>query len=96
MWLLGQNFKAVADRVQWVGFLSSTSVYGGHNGDWVDEGSELRANVGNGMSRRQSEESWLQFAAVTGLPVHIFRLAGIYGPGRSALNVTREVRISSP
>jgi len=38
MWLLGQTFKTVAERVRWVGYLSSTSVYGGHNGDWVDEG----------------------------------------------------------
>jgi len=58
--------------------------------------SELRANVGNGVSRRQSEESWQQFGAATGLPVHLFRLAGIYGPGRSALDISYQVLCKFP
>ena len=63
---------------QWVGYLSTTGVYGDNGGDWVDEDSPLRPTTTRGRLRADAERAWL----ATGLPVHLFRLAGIYGPGR--------------
>jgi nucleoside-diphosphate-sugar epimerase len=68
--------------LKWIGYLSSTGVYGNHNGDWVTETSSLLATENNNLARIQSEQQWL-----TSFPkhAHIFRLSGIYGPGRSPL-----------
>ncbi|MGV6839874.1 MAG: SDR family oxidoreductase [Planktomarina sp.] len=62
----------------WVGYLSTTGVYGDHNGAWVDEATPTTPSTIRGNQRVNAENAWLD----TGLPVHIFRLAGIYGPGR--------------
>lgn len=75
--------------LQWVGYLSTNSVYGDRDGEWVDENSELRPTSKRGSRRQKAEEQWLSLLASHGLPVHIFRLAGIYGPGRSALDSIR-------
>lgn len=72
----------------WLGTVSTTGVYGDRGGDWVDEGSELFPTGERGRRRVQAEGSWLAMAAV-GLPSHIFRAAGIYGPGRSPLDQLR-------
>ncbi len=64
--------------VQWLGYLSTTGVYGDHQGAWVDETTPLTPASPRGAHRVLAEQQWLE----TGLPVHIFRLAGIYGPGR--------------
>lgn len=66
----------------WVGYLSTTGVYGDRDGGWVDEGSDLRPTAERSRRRVEAEAAW----AASGLPVHIFRLAGIYGPGRSAID----------
>jgi len=68
-----------ADQFTWVGYLSTTGVYGDHQGDWVDECTALTPATERGISRVKAEADW---AAITGLPLHVFRLAGIYGPGR--------------
>ncbi|MFV0473632.1 MAG: SDR family oxidoreductase [Pikeienuella sp.] len=65
-------------RLEWVGYLSTTGVYGHHGGDWVDEDSPLSPGTVRGAARVKAEEEW----RAAGLPLHIFRLAGIYGPGR--------------
>lgn len=65
--------------------MSSTSVYGDHQGAWVDEDSDLLAVHGNGLARMLAEGAWLALAYEFGTPVHVFRCGGIYGPGRSAL-----------
>lgn len=75
--------------LQWVGYLSSTAVYGDRDGAWVDENSERRPSSKRGSRRLKAEEQWLGLFRRKGLPVHIFRLAGIYGPGRSALDSVR-------
>lgn len=75
--------------LKWLGYLSTTGVYGNRDGEWVDENSELRPTSQRGSRRAKAEEQWLSLFENHGLPVHIFRLAGIYGPGRSALDSVR-------
>lgn len=69
-------------RPRWLGYLSTTGVYGDRDGGWVDEGSELTPSTRRGRDRVAAERAWQELAAEHGLPLHIFRLAGIYGPGR--------------
>ncbi|MFW5678803.1 MAG: SDR family oxidoreductase [Pseudomonadota bacterium] len=69
----------------WAGYLGTTAVYGNRDGDWVDETSELAPTSRRGWRRVAAEKAWLE----SGLPAHVFRLAGIYGPGRSALDQLR-------
>jgi nucleoside-diphosphate-sugar epimerase len=68
-------------HVQWVGYLSTTGVYGNKGGEWVDEESALVPNTTRGERRLAAEKAWLKL----NLPVHLFRLAGIYGPGSNQL-----------
>lgn len=75
--------------LSWAGYLSTTGVYGNRDGGWVDEESELRPNAGRSRRRVTAEEAWLAACRTEGLPVHVFRLAGIYGPGRSMLDTVR-------
>tara|TARA_R110002096_G_scaffold113077_6_gene246028 strand:+ start:27879 stop:28721 length:843 start_codon:yes stop_codon:yes gene_type:complete len=63
---------------EWVGYLSTTGVYGDHDGGWVDEETPLNPTTKRGEMRRDAEAAW----AALKLPLHIFRLAGIYGPNR--------------
>ncbi|WP_092483631.1 SDR family oxidoreductase [Candidatus Ichthyocystis hellenicum] len=72
-------------RFEWVGYLSSTSVYGDHQGEWVDETSQCVPNYINAEVRLLAERKWLDLYSKYGVPVHIMRLAGIYGPGRNCL-----------
>lgn len=76
-------------NLEWVGYLSTTGAYGDRGGEWVDENSEIRPSTKRGSRRVRAEEQWLSLFHAQGLPVHIFRLAGIYGPGRSALDSVR-------
>jgi nucleoside-diphosphate-sugar epimerase len=82
---------AAAGRVAWIGYLSTTGVYGDRGGDWVDEESELRPVNERSRWRVAAEAQWRELAE-RGLPAHVFRLAGIYGPGRSAFDRLREGR----
>lgn len=70
---------------RWIGYLSSVAVYGDHQGAWVDEGGALNATSARGRERIAAEREWLEFGARIGAATHVFRLAGIYGPGRNAL-----------
>ncbi len=67
-----------ATHLEWVGYLSTTGVYGDHAGGWVDEDTPLTPSTERGRARVAAEAEW----TALGLPLHIFRLAGIYGPGR--------------
>ncbi|WP_420568873.1 SDR family oxidoreductase [Thalassovita sp.] len=69
---------AAAPHLEWVGYLSTTGVYGDHQGGWVDENTPLTPSTQRGKWRVAAEREWQSL----GLPLHIFRLAGIYGPGR--------------
>lgn len=76
---LRNEIAARAGQFEWVGYLSTTGVYGDHAGDWVDESTPLTPATKRGIARVKAEADW---AAIPNLPLHIFRLAGIYGPGR--------------
>ncbi|MEH6654813.1 SDR family oxidoreductase [Loktanella salsilacus] len=76
---LQNQITARADQFEWAGYLSTTGVYGDHGGDWVDETAPLTPATRRGQARVVAEAAW---QAIPGLPLHIFRLAGIYGPGR--------------
>ena len=69
-------------QFNWVGYLSTTGVYGNHDGGWVDEEEKLIPSTLRGQYRVDAEKEWLRLFKVYNLPLHIFRLAGIYGPGR--------------
>ena len=71
-----------ASPARWLGYLSTTGVYGDRQGGWVDEDSPLTPATRRGHDRVAAETAWQALAAAHGLPLHIFRLAGIYGPGR--------------
>jgi nucleoside-diphosphate-sugar epimerase len=75
-----------AAKPDWVGYLSTTAVYGDHGGDWVSEDTPLTPSTARGVARVKAEEAWCSL----GLPLHIFRLAGIYGPGRGPFEKVRD------
>lgn len=81
---------AAAPHLRWVGYLSSTNVYGDHQGGWVDEQSPLAPSTTRGQARVQAEADWRALAQAAGLPLHIFRLAGIYGPQRGPFEKLRQ------
>lgn len=83
------DIAARASSLQWVGYLSTTGVYGDTGGGWVDEDSPLNATGPRGRRRVAAEAGWLHLHEQSGLPVHLFRLPGIYGPGRSAIDSVR-------
>ncbi len=76
---LRTDIARAAPHLEWAGYLSTTGVYGDHDGDWVDERTPLDPGTRRGALRQQAEAAW---QAIPDLPLHIFRLAGIYGPGR--------------
>ncbi len=78
---------AAAPGLDWAGYLSTTGVYGDHRGGWVDETTPLTPSTTRGQRRVAAEEEW---QAIPGLPLHIFRLAGIYGPGRGPFEKVRQ------
>ena len=83
--LHGGEIAAAAPNLAWIGYLSTTGVYGDRGGDWVDETSALTPSGVRGERRLAAERAWLALPQ----PAHLFRLAGIYGPGRSALDTVR-------
>ena len=76
-------------RARWVGYLSTTGVYGDHDGDWVDEDTPLAPGTVRGQRRVLAERQWQVAAREAGWPLHIFRLGGIYGPGRAPFDRLR-------
>ncbi|CEG37110.1 with nad-binding rossmann-fold domain [Plasmopara halstedii] len=77
--------SAIKDSVQWVGYLSTIGVYGETNGEIVNESAPVKSLVKRSQMRIKAEQLWLE----SGLPVHIFRIAGIYGPGRGIIPKVR-------
>jgi len=85
--VLNRHGDAIASLpgLRWAGYLSTTGVYGDRDGGWVDEDSPLRPTGPRGQARVAAEAAW----RALGPPLHLFRLAGIYGPGRNALETVR-------
>jgi nucleoside-diphosphate-sugar epimerase len=81
-----------APDLRWIGYLSSTGVYGDRGGAWVDETSEPAPTSRRASARRAAEEQWEAAAAARGIALDLIRLAGIYGPGRSMLDDVRAGR----
>lgn len=73
-------------KPEWVGYLSSTGVYGDREGGWVTELDPPKPDKPKSIARSAAEDCWRRLHSQSGLPVHSFRLAGIYGPRRSALD----------
>lgn len=93
------NDIAAIETVKWVGYFSTTGVYGNRDGDWVDETSDLRPGSDRSQRRVDAERAWLAWGDTHGIAVQIFRLPGIYGPGRSAVDQVKAGtarRISKP
>ena len=73
----------------WAAYLSTTGVYGDTRGAWVDETSPLNPSSERSRNRVTAERQFMDWAAACDIPGFVFRLAGIYGPGRSALDQVR-------
>ncbi len=83
---------AALSELDWLGYLSTTGVYGNRDGGWVNEDSDRVPTGQRGRRRVEAEDAWLDFWRHHKVPVHLFRLAGIYGRGRSALDSVRQGR----
>ena len=86
---IADDIARAAPDLEWAGYLSTTGVYGDHDGGWVDENTPLAPTTQRGTLRQEAEAAW---QAIPGLPLHIFRLAGIYGPGRGPFAKVRAGR----
>ena len=80
-----KNALAEKTNLKWIGYLSTTGVYGDHGGAWVDEQTPVQPSTKRGMYRAKVEQDWLN----SGLPVHVCGLAGIYGAGRGPFEKLR-------
>ncbi|MCZ6608239.1 MAG: SDR family oxidoreductase [Alphaproteobacteria bacterium] len=89
--VLARHAGAIAamEGLAWAGYLSSTGVYGDTGGAPVDETAAVNPTSERGRRRAGAEDGWLDLWRAAGVPVHVFRLSGIYGPGRSALDTVR-------
>ncbi len=82
----GYLIKKNRERIKWAGYLSTTSVYGDKKGEWVTEDTDLEPNLERSISRVAAENSWLKLGEKLLIKTVIFRLSGIYGPGRSLID----------
>ena len=80
---------AAEPGVRWIGYLSTTGVYGDRQGGWVGEDDVPRPDSARAERRLAAERAWLAFGEAENVAVQVFRLAGIYGPGRSAVDRLR-------
>jgi len=85
-----RNEIARFGTLEWIGYLSTVGVYGDQHGSWVSEETVPKPNSPRTEARVQAEQAWLDFGEEIGVPVHVFRLAGIYGPGRSVFDKLAE------
>ena len=83
---------AHASHLEWIGYLSTVGVYGDHGGARIDERARCMPVADRGVWRLEAEDSWFALGRRIGVPVCVFRLAGIYGPGRNAFVALKEGR----
>lgn len=96
--VLGALGPALADAgrgLRWIGYLSTTGVYGDHGGGWVDEETQPRPTTDRARARLAAEARWLALGRAYEVPVQVFRLGGIYGPGRGPFERLREGTLRS-
>jgi nucleoside-diphosphate-sugar epimerase len=79
-----------AKNLEWIGYFSTVGVYGDFDGEWVDEDAPTNPTNFRSQQRVEAEQAWRDYARARGVPLFIERLAGIYGPGRSAFDKLRE------
>lgn len=79
------RLEDIAPALKWVGYLSTVGVYGNHDGEWVDETTPAAPASERSRQRVRAEAEWIALGQAKDLPVALFRLSGIYGPGRNAL-----------
>ena len=89
--IFSKNFKK--NNFDWVTYLSATSVYGDHKGQWVDETAKLKSTTKKGVARLLCENRWLKYYKNFNLPVQIFRLSGIYSTERNLIKRLKEGRV---
>jgi nucleoside-diphosphate-sugar epimerase len=87
---LAAPLAAARGNIVWVGYLSTTGVYGDRLGAWVDEDTPVQPLSERTRRRVEAEQAWLDWGQQANVPVNVFRLAGIYGPGRNQLVSLRE------
>ncbi|MDA8870148.1 SDR family oxidoreductase [Rhizobiaceae bacterium] len=87
-----RSLTQVAPGLRWIGYLSTVGVYGNHDGAWVDEDTPAAPASERSRQRVRAENEWIETGDALGLPVAVFRLSGIYGPGRNALLTANEGR----
>ena len=80
-------------KFNWIGYLSATNVYGDHGGEYVDEKSKTSPSTQKGKNRLLAENQWLSYCKDLNFPIHIFRIAGIYGPDRNIMKRIYEKKI---
>jgi len=85
--LVVKNFSKFIDssKVKWITYLSATSVYGDHKGEWVNENSKTKPTSINGIARLKAENSWVSLEKNNKLPVQVFRLSGVYSNEKNIL-----------
>ncbi|GJD30339.1 hypothetical protein PMNALOAF_1585 [Methylobacterium adhaesivum] len=79
-----------ASRIGWIGYLSTIGVYGDKQGAWIDEATEPRPTSRRSLARLAVEEAWLALGRDSAKTVQVFRLSGIYGPGRNPIVKLRQ------
>ena len=88
-----RKFIKNSKNILWFGYLSATNVYGDHNGKYVDETSKTIPSTQKGKNRLLAENQWLSFCEEMNIPIHIFRLAGIYGQDRNIIKKVTDQKL---
>ena len=85
--LVIKNFSKLIEnkKVKWITYLSATSIYGDHKGEWVNENSKTNPISNNGIARLKAENAWISLEKNNKIPVQIFRLSGIYSNEKNIL-----------
>jgi nucleoside-diphosphate-sugar epimerase len=85
--LVVKNFSKFIEnsKVKWITYLSATSIYGDHNGEWVNENSKTNPISNNGIARLKAENAWVSLEKDNKIPIQIFRLSGIYSNEKNIL-----------
>eukprot|EP01035_Chromulina_nebulosa_P017999 gene17999-23637_t len=88
----GHDIKqaVIKGSTKWIGYISSTGIYGDCKGDWVNENSPIKPENRKTLARGKADNAWWSLYTRNSLPIHIFRCAGIYGPNRSILDILKK------